>query len=408
MEGTPILEESPGDLGVLLWQSYRDVVLWGDSEPEHRTQLFAPGSLERREALIRGSNLVGEVRVAIELLTAALRESPPSKPAEIVYCCSRVAEWAAAAGKRYTAFAMALAAAGLEPNDAAIALRVGQYAASGRLFIAAEAWFRRVVGLGRRARDYASYADAWVELGRVCAARAALRPPTSLTIEIDPAQASIEEVNRHLDPRISPEIHSGADHAARARQCFITAARTARRHGMRTTGGEAYHELFLLAFAAGHFGIADRYAKKALRLLGKHHSRNPSLRHAYASLMLRHSENVVAAIQMLEAVLPSRRTTPERIETLLLLVEAAGRAKDEERFQKGWYDALSTIERLGESPAAARHLLSLAQVGMELGEETRAIHAARRAFSLAAHVRDHGLKDEVETFLARPRPGRAA
>lgn len=59
-------------------------------------------------------------------------------------------------------FAMTLAAAGLEPNDPAMALRVGQYAAAGGLSIAAEAWFRRAVGLGRRAKDHVSHTQAWV------------------------------------------------------------------------------------------------------------------------------------------------------------------------------------------------------------------------------------------------------
>lgn len=407
MEGTPILEESPGDLGVLLWQSYRDVSLWGETEPEKRTCLFAPGSFERREALIGGSSLGGEVRMAVEMLAKALRESSPSQPDEIVYCCRRVAEWAHAAGKHYTAFAMALAAAGVGPKDPTIAFEVGRYAASAGLSVAAEAWFRRTIGLGRRAKDHGAYTQAWLELGRCFAARMAV-PSAPFRDETGPAGAPIDHAGRELHQNISPELHSGADQAARARQCFITAIRSARRHGMGTTRGEAYHELFVLAFAAGEYGAADRCARRALRLLGKRHSRIPSLRHSYANLMLRQGENAASAINMLDAVLPSRRTATERIETLLLLVEATGRAKDRERFQKAWLDALTTIDRLGESQPAARHLLDLAQIGSGLGEDNRAVHAARRAMAVASHVRDHALKDQAAAFLARPRPGRAA
>jgi tetratricopeptide (TPR) repeat protein len=403
MEGMPILEESPGDLGVLLWQSYRDVILWGATEPEHRADLFAAGSLQRREVLIGVSSLNGEVCVAMEMLTRSLRESVPSQADEIVYSCRWVAEWANSAGKRYTGFAMTLAAAGVDPNNPAIALEVGQYAASAGLRVAAEAWFRRTIGLGRRAKDYGPYTQGYLELGRSYAARAAL--PTLFGGEGDLAGAPIDHAGRK-HPHVSPEMHSGADQAARARQCFITAARSARRHGLGTTRGEAFHELFMLAFAAGEYDVADRYARRALRLLGKHHSRIPSLRHTYANLMLRQGQNAAVAIRMLDAVLPSRRTTTERIETLLLLVEAAGRTRDAERFQKAWLDTLATIDRLGESQSAARHLLDLAQIGTGLGEENRSIHAARRAFFIASQARDRALTNEAAAFLARPRAGR--
>lgn len=402
MEGTPILEESPGDLGVLLWQSYRDVSLWGETEPEQRASLFAPGSLDRRAALIGGSTLSGEVRAAMELLTRGLRESGTSQPDEIVYCCRRVAEWADSAGKRYTAFAMALAATGVSPKDPAIAFEVGRYAASAGLPVAAEAWFRRTIGLGRRAKDYGAYTLAWLELGRSFAARP--MPSSPFRGETESAGAPRAHAGGERHPNVSPELHSGSDQTARARQCFITAIRSARRHGMGTTRGEAYHELFMLAFAAGEYGIADRYAQRALRLLGKRHSRIPSLRHSYANLMLRHGENAAAAIGMLDAVLPSRRTATERIETLLLLVEATGRAEDRERFPRAWIDALTAIERLGESQPAARYLLDLAQIGSGMGETNRAVHAARRAMAVASHVRDHALKDQAAAFLVRRRP----
>jgi hypothetical protein len=250
MEGTPILEESPGDLGVLLWKSYRDVILWGETDPAHRTDLFAPGSFKRREALIRSSSLTGEPRAAVELVTAALRDAR-GNPAEIVYCCRRIAEWASSHKKLYTAFAISIAAAAVAPEDATIALEVGRAAAARGLYVAAETWHRRAVGLARRGKDHSAYGEAWLELGSIYAARAATRAPEPLSIDIDPAGVPIEEVDRRIDPRISPELHSGADHPARARRSFLLAARAARRHGMRQTAGRAYAGLFRLASATG-------------------------------------------------------------------------------------------------------------------------------------------------------------
>jgi hypothetical protein len=110
----------------------------------------------------------------------------------------------------------------------------------------------------------------------------------------------------------------------------------------------------------------------------------------------------------LQAVLPSRRTIGERIETLLLLVTAAGRAMDADALQRAWFAALSAIEGSGEYPEMARNLLRLAQIGVEVHEPSRAHHAARRAFSIASDIGNHALKGQAAAILAIPKPERAA
>src|SRR5688572_12031584 len=44
VDGNGILGEVPGELGLLLWGTARDVALWGGSPPGERGKLFADGS----------------------------------------------------------------------------------------------------------------------------------------------------------------------------------------------------------------------------------------------------------------------------------------------------------------------------------------------------------------------------
>src|SRR3982750_1399945 len=68
-EGGAILDETPGDLGLLLWQTYRDGLLWASTEPSIRPHLFSGGVLLRRGLLIQTSGVEGETRVSLELLS---------------------------------------------------------------------------------------------------------------------------------------------------------------------------------------------------------------------------------------------------------------------------------------------------------------------------------------------------
>src|SRR5690554_1141486 len=54
LEGGATLEEVPGPVGVVLWQSSRDVLLWAETRPEDRNGLFATrAGAEWRAALGR-------------------------------------------------------------------------------------------------------------------------------------------------------------------------------------------------------------------------------------------------------------------------------------------------------------------------------------------------------------------
>ncbi|HEX6036586.1 hypothetical protein, partial [Longimicrobium sp.] len=57
LDGERILEESPGDLGLLLWRTARDVALWAMTPEERRGGLFASGTAGARLALVTAAEL---------------------------------------------------------------------------------------------------------------------------------------------------------------------------------------------------------------------------------------------------------------------------------------------------------------------------------------------------------------
>jgi hypothetical protein len=50
-EGVQILREFEGDLAVVLWKSYRNVMLWAGAQPPERDDLFTEGAGERRRGV---------------------------------------------------------------------------------------------------------------------------------------------------------------------------------------------------------------------------------------------------------------------------------------------------------------------------------------------------------------------
>ncbi|HEU0016269.1 MAG TPA: hypothetical protein VFQ45_21500 [Longimicrobium sp.] len=388
--------------GLLLWLTYRDVLLWGDTDPQHRAALFGPDASLRRELLdaARG-RLPGEACAALELLTSTMRGSEAGDAAQVAYCCHRLAEWAVLVGTPRTAFAMAVAAAAALPEDAGCAIHAGRAARAARMDVAAETWFRRAIGLARRSMDWASYADGWLELGRIHAARVV--DSARWSEEVGAAPSTISELDRRVSPsRISSEIQPGRGDAERARHCLVAAARAARRRGLARTRVQAYRELFRVTAAAGAYGLARRYARLALRMRGWDPDQRNSLQQELAALMLRAGDNPRRAMLMLQAVAAGRRTAPEKIETLLLLVQAAGKARDRAGLQRAWLDGINLIRQLGETGDACRWLVRLAGIADRSGERARAGYAARMAYALAVRLEDSALAGEAAALLGHP------
>ncbi|HEU4561771.1 MAG TPA: hypothetical protein VFS20_28360 [Longimicrobium sp.] len=360
-ESAAILDEVRGDLGLLLWQTSRDVLLWGAAAPEQRDGLFVGGV--EPEPLVGASETEERLYAALRELRELLNAGCAGDEQRIVECCRMVARWAVNSGLERTAIAFAQAGAIASPADA------GQYVNAGRLLVryrcrtAAETWFRRGIALARRASDWVSYAEAWLELGW---------------------------------------LHASRGETESAGRAFKSALRVSRRNGrLRHVRARAHYGMMRVLAAAGDYTDAKLHGAKSLRWFGEHRERT-GVTHDLAALMMEQEpvENAWECSEMLQSVLPLRRSGADRIATLTLLVRAAGYAGQDAIVADAWFNAVHVLERLDGSPDKARRLLDLARAGRAApGMDTGRVAAvARLAFDVAVRVDDRQMALEAEAF----------
>jgi tetratricopeptide (TPR) repeat protein len=358
-EGESILAEYPNEAGLLLWQSYRDVLLWAMTPPELRAELFhRPDSEQRREAA-RGLD-PAMVR-AVRTLRQALRGSRIN--GSVVSAALSIS--AAAERVRATATAMAYAqlASAAVPSMAGPALTAGELAARLGHPAVAETWLRRTIALARRSGDWACYGGALTAVAR---------------------------------------LRERAGRVRGARTEYRKALRLARRRGLHETKCRALGGLLRIALQEEDQPAAERYAAYALRVLGQDHPERGIVLLDVAKMELRRSQFAQAATRLNEA-LRSQIGTDGQVRAWTMLVRAAGGVGDETGVEAAWHRALDLIDTFGSTSAAARLLLGLARAGGEVLAETQADAVARRARSYAARLGDSSLADECSAFLSRAR-----
>lgn len=224
LDGERILEESRGDLGLLLWRTARDVALWAMTPEETRAGLFAPGTAGARLALVTGVELPAKLAAPVDTLHAMLA-APHGADSEIVMlCCLEVAAWARGAGLAHTAVAFAQAGAAAAPESGEAALLVGVCARAAGQAVRADTWLRRAVAVARLERGWSAYSSAVVELGMVA---------------------------------------EGQGKLLRAERFYRLAMRSTRRYRQRGARMRAAHALFRLARQKGDDGSAAQFALSA-------------------------------------------------------------------------------------------------------------------------------------------------
>lgn len=359
LEGTQVLDEVKGEIGLLLWQSLRDVTLWSSIDPpEKREALFAATAGERRRALLGHAEEAG-VGEPMQLLARLVEDPAKAEPEEVMGACREVSEWAEAEGLLATALAFAQAAALASPRTGAAGLRVGKLARKKGEDARAETWFRRTIGLSRQGKDWASYAEAFIALGNLYVRRGSL------------------PVARHL---------------------HIRGLRAARRHSLRELQAGALHDLFGIALELGEAREAEAHARAAFDAYGPEHPRVPMLAHdvAYFWMTLGHFEPSLAVFQ---ALLPEIRKPSARICVVGDIARAAGGAGERETFER----AQAQLEELLREPEsgeyAARALLELAHGAASLGEWSTAEQAARQAQELAGERQEAQVREVAQGIL---------
>jgi tetratricopeptide (TPR) repeat protein len=363
-----VLEELKEPLGALLWQTVRDVYLWGSLHPDERGELFAPGAEGVLLAMLHAAEV--EVRLETPLMALVRMVASPgtARPEAVAMACQHVAAWADEQGHSGTSIAFQQAAAAAVPADASVAYAVGRTARRRAEYARAETWFRRAIALARQSGDWTSYALAFSGLGNLY-------------------------VQRGNYPA--------------ARRFHIRALRAARRHSLRQIQGNALHDLFVIAATGGPNAEAERLARAAYDAYGPEHPRLPVLAHDIAYLWMA-GGHFRPALTVFEALLPHLRRHEDRMIGLANIVRAAAGVGDRHRFDEVWAEVWDGLARGDRAENAAHVLVELARGAEQVGEAERAESAAERAARVARERGEARLLLEADALLESLRRARGA
>ena len=364
LAGAPILDEVRGDLGVLLWRSLRNAVLWAATPAAQRGALFSPDAAGEREAEL--ARLQPEAELAAPLsVVVRLLESPAGMDVpRLVNACRRVAFWAEQRGHLATALEWAQAAAAAAPHSAALAYAVGRLARRRAEYDRAESWYARAIVQARRAGDWRTYALSYSGLSNL----------------------NIQKGNFPL-----------------AWRAQVRGLKAALRHDLRDMQGSAYHNLFAIHLETGAEGSPQALADAAFRAYGPGHAQLPRLAYDVAFYWM--EQGFFAASLRLATELEQHfEGVAERALVLSLVARAAGGAGDRAAFDAAWSGLEDLLEGSAGQDAAARALLAVAYGACSLNEWELAGQYAERALRAAAERREGKTEIAAEAALERVRP----
>lgn len=371
LDGAAVLEEVSGDVGVLLWQSLRNVMLWTAASSAERAALFSENAARRRADALRALALDPALRSPVEVVAALLAAPGGADAARLAYACASVASWAEERACAGTALAFAQAAALACPGDAGLAYAVGRLARMRGETVRAEGWYHQAIMLARQARDWRTYVMAFLGLGNLAVQR-----------------GNFPSARRHQ----------------------LRALRTSRRHGLRALQAAALHDLFVVALEAGDVDEMDRRAAEALRAYGTGHPRVPVLAHDVAVAWMARGQSA-RALPVLEAVLPHLRDPASRVVAQANVARAAGGAGRADVFNAAAIEVTRHLLSPAAAAGAAQALLNVARGALSLGEREHARAAAAQAERLAERSSEGKVRvsaGEILDRLAETPPAAAA
>lgn len=345
LEGTEILSEYNGELGLVLWQAVRDISLWSSvTPPESRAGLFGPGAGKRRAASMAAADPDAAIAPALATIARILEDPTGTSSEQVMLACREVSQWADSRGTLATSLAFAQAAAFACPGNAAAGLRVGQVARRRLEYARAETWFRRTIGLARQARDWASYAEAFSSLGNLYMQRGNL--PV-------------------------------------ARQLFIRAFRAAKRHSLRNLQAISLHFLFVIAARSGQVDEAEALSRTTFEAYDPEHPRLPMFAQDVAYFWTERGQ-FAPALSVSRALLPHFPDAVDRLAVLGSVARAAGGAGDREAFDEVVPEIWERVRSTDGGEVAAAVLTDIARGAASLGRWSDAEEAARVAEELAS------------------------
>ncbi|MEX2570330.1 MAG: tetratricopeptide repeat protein [Gemmatimonadota bacterium] len=362
LEGGGVLQDWGNELGVVLWQAFRDVMLWATTPAENRDSIFSdPPEDVRRIRVEPVLGLYADPRLlsSLETLRQIAEQPAGTREEDVARACRALSEWADDQGKLATALAFAQNAALASGGDAAAAFWVATIAVRLNDHARAEVWFRRAIGLARQSRNWRMYSRAFGGLGNLYIRRGNL-----------PA----------------------------ARRLHTRALRGAKRGGMRREQAAALHDLFAVAVESGSGAEAERLARLALESYGTRNRRVHVLAHDVAYYWMEQG-SFDRALPVFQAVLPLIERPIERLFVLADIARAAGGVGDVETAS----DTATQVWLLASEPdlehGAGRALLEVARGYLSLSDTKKAAEAAQHALTSAAEYRESKVRFAAEALL---------
>jgi tetratricopeptide (TPR) repeat protein len=360
VDAISILDEIPGDLGLFLFRSVRNVLLWAQTPPESRATLFAGDAARTREQQLARVDADPELWAPLSVFADLLSHPGAADLSRLLNACRRVAAWADGRGALRTALEFSQAAALASPDSASLAFTVGRIARRLADYDRAESWYTRAAVQARETRDWRSYASALAGIG-----------------------------NLHMQRGNYPA----------AKRAHLRCLHAADRHHVRELVAAAYHNLFGMEVDM-HGGIdADHLAARALEAFGKSGPGVHRLAYDVAyNWTLRGEFN--AALEVASALAEVIEEPTIRPLTYGLVGRAAGGAGDRAAFER----AANRVDDLLSDPAipgemAARTLLGMAHGALSLGDSRAAAAYADEALSIARKRSEGRTSLEAEAVL---------
>jgi tetratricopeptide (TPR) repeat protein len=366
-EGLSVLDEVPGETGLVLWQSLRDAMLWAGTPPDARAGLFAEGAQAARMAAVLSTAVPSALEPALSMLARMVGEPDTMTEEAVALSCREVSQWLDEQGLLASSLAFAQAAAVVALGDAATAFTVGRLARRRAEYARAETWFRRAVALARQAGDWGSYVRSFMGLAA---------------------------------------LYSQRGNYPVARRFLERSLKAANRNHLHELEAVSYHDLFALAVDAGRPVDAERYARRAFETYGKHHARLPILAQDVAYFWTTQG-HFARAVPVLQTVVPHIQDTKVRLMALAGLARAAGGAGRSDVFQSAWENAHEILRDTVVEDHVAAIYLDLAQGAVSLRLWDRAEQAGARALEIATRRNEGRIRLTAESVLDSARHHRA-
>ncbi|MEX2528852.1 MAG: hypothetical protein WEA09_14570 [Gemmatimonadota bacterium] len=362
-EGLSVLPEHPGEEGLLLWLTLRNVLLWSRVPPSSRKGLFTPEAMERRLALILEMHLPPRLHEPLTLLAGLLDRPHRIDPALVGLSCLRIHDWARDEGFPTTSLEFLQAASVACPGDGRYALAVGRELRERNLHGRAEAWFLRAIGLTRQARDWEAYTLTYITYGNMMVRRG----------------------NYPL-----------------ARRLLTKAVRRAVRQGLKEPRARAHHDLFVVEAECGDDTAAQRHAQQALYSYPTGHPSLPALAHDVAYFWVERGR-FAQALPVLERAMPWVPDT-QASACFGALARTRGALGD----RQGFSEAVRLLRGQENTYGVARAWGDVAHGALSLGLDREGEIAATQSLEMARLAGEGKVSLQAESLVAAARALRSS